>query len=189
MISGPVLPCPECKRKLDTPSWHSATHGSCWHCRKDFQFVEFPARTASRRRISAKSVEAAEQAACFYHSSNQAETVCEGCGRFVCAICGIEFGGRKICPPCIEITKETDVRAITHRTLYDGIALVAAGLPLLVWPVTLVTAPVALGIVIVGWRKPRSLVSNNRVKLILAGVIALIQIAAWTALFVFRWAK
>lgn len=186
MISGPALPCPSCRKGLEPISWHDANLGRCWHCRKDFSFREFPARTAARRPVVARAVLESEEAACFYHSSNQAETVCESCGRFVCAVCGVDFGGRRICPPCIATVKETDAQAVTQRTLYDGIALALALLPILIWPITLVTAPVALGFVITGWRKPRSLVNSGRIKFICAGVLAVIQIAAWSYLLVWR---
>ena len=68
---------------------------------------------------------------------------------------------------------------MSGRVLYDGLALAVAVLPLLMWFLTCITAPIALGIVIVGWRKPGSLVQGSRTKLVIAGVIALIEIGAW----------
>jgi hypothetical protein len=151
--------------------------------------LSFPALTAARPRVVPAAVLEAEHATCFYHQTNQAETVCEGCGRLVCAICGIDFGGRRVCPPCIAEVKVDDAQAVSRRILFDGIALAVALLPMLMWPVTLVTAPLALGFVIVGWRKPRSLVAGNRIKLVSAGLLALIQISGWTILFTYKWFK
>jgi hypothetical protein len=181
MTSGPALPCPKCRKVLEPISWHDADKGSCWSCRTDFSFVSFPAIAAKRPRLVAKAVLDSEHATCFYHNTNQAEAVCEACGRFACAICAVDFGGRRVCPPCIASANETDARTIDRRVLYDGIALGAAVLPILMWPLTLVTSPVALGFVVAGWRKPRSLVSGGgRTKLISAGLLALLQIGAWS---------
>lgn len=189
MISGPALPCPACRKVLEPISWHSAERGACWRCRTEFEFLEFPALTATRPRVAPKAVLEAEHATCFYHASNQAELVCEGCGRFVCAVCSIVFGGRKICPPCIAAVKADDAVAVSQRTLYEGIALALAVLPLLFSPVTLITAPIALGFVVVGWRKPRSLVGGSRVKLIIAGLLAAIEITIWIFLLTAWWTK
>jgi hypothetical protein len=186
MTSGPALPCPKCRKVLESISWHNADRGRCWHCRAEYDFLAFPALTQTRRAITPAALLEAERAACFYHQTNQADSVCEGCGRFVCLVCSVDFGGRKICPPCIETAKVDDVQAISRRTLFDGLALAVALLPLLMWPLTMVTAPVALGLVVVGWRKPRSLVGRGgRIKLICAALLALLQITGWIAVLFF----
>lgn len=189
MISGPALPCPQCRKVLEPLSWHDADKGRCWSCRTDFDFTGFPALTAARRRVVPKAVLESEHATCFYHEMNQAEVVCEACGRFVCAICGVDFGGRSVCPPCIAAVKVNDAQQVSQRTLYEGIALAVALLPLLIWPLTMITAPIALGVVVVGWRKPRSLVQGGRVKLVCAGVLAVIEISIWAFVVFFRWLK
>lgn len=189
MTAGPALPCPQCRRVLEPISWHAENRGACWHCRTDFDFVGFPQLTAARARPMAKAVLLADSATCFYHSTNQADAACENCGRFVCSVCAIDFGGRRVCPPCIAAIKTDDVQHVTRRTLYDGIALGLAALPLLVWPVTIVTAPAALGCVIFGWRKPQSLVAPGRVKLVAAALLALIQMSAWGFVIGSAWLK
>jgi hypothetical protein len=170
-------------------SWHAENKGSCWHCRTDFEFLGFPQLTAERPRPVPKAVLVADSATCFYHATNQAEAACETCGRFVCAVCTIDFGGRRVCPPCITSIKDEDAQQVTRRTLYDGIALGLAVLPILAWPVTLITAPAALGCVIFGWRKPRSIIAERRTKLVMAGMLALIQIAAWVFVLGSMWLK
>lgn len=179
MTAGPALPCPHCRRVLEPISWHAANRGSCWHCRNDFAFVGFPQLNAQRRRPVPKAVLVAESATCFYHATNEAEAICEACGRFVCVVCAVDFGGRRVCPPCITITKAEDAQQVTRRTLFDGIALGLAVLPILFWPLTILTAPAALGCVIYGWRKPRSLVGGRPTKFIVAGLLALLQVTGW----------
>lgn len=189
MVAGPALPCPKCRKPLEAISWHDAERGSCWSCKKDFEFESFAALTIDRPKAVPQAVLVAEHATCFYHGENQAETVCEGCGRFVCAVCAVDFGGRRICPPCIAAARETDARAVSQRTLFDGIALALAVLPILFWPLTLATAPAALGVAVIGWRKPRSLVAPRRTKLVVAGVLALAQVVGWILVFVSLWTK
>ncbi len=188
MVAGPALPCPKCRKTLEAISWHSAERGSCWSCKTDFEFASFPALTVDRPRAVPQAVLVAEHATCFFHAENQAESVCEGCGRFVCAVCAVDFGGRRICPPCIASARETDAQAVTQRTLFDGIALALAVLPILLWPLTLVTGPAALVLAILGWRKPRSLVAPRRTKLVLAGVLGLGQVVAWIFVLGSWWA-
>ena len=187
MTTGYALPCPRCKRVLDAASWRDATGGACWSCRTDFDFFSFPALTAKRARVAPQAAAVAEDSACFFHAENRAEAVCEDCGRMLCAVCTISFTGRKICPACIAAAKTSDAApAVQQRVLYDAIALSLAVLPLLLWPFTLVTAPVALGYVIVGWKKPGSLVrGNSRTRLVIAGVFALLEIAGWVTLGVY----
>ena len=136
-----------------------------------------------------KAVVLTENATCYHHAENQAEAICEGCGRFLCSVCAIRFAGRLLCPGCIQAATKTDVNAVGSRVLYEGIALALALLPILVWPTTLVTAPLALGTVIHAWKKPRSLVQGGSTKLVLAGVLALVEIAAWVILFLTLWLK
>jgi len=189
MTVGPALPCPKCRRALEPLSWRDTQRGTCWSCKTDFEFLGFPALTAARAKVVPKAVLVAEHATCFYHLENQAETVCDACGRFLCTVCAIDFAGRRICPPCIAAVKKNDAQAVSERTLYDGIALGLAVLPILFGPATMVTSPVALGFVVAGWRKPRSLVTAGRTKLILAAVIALIEIAMWAFVLIVIWAR
>jgi B-box zinc finger protein len=189
MTIGAELPCPKCGQKLDSLAWHDAGHGSCRICRVPFDFVGFPALTFRRPDVAPKAVLVAEHATCFHHPENQAEFVCEGCGRFLCSVCAIKFGGKLLCPGCIKAGTRNDAGSIGSRTLYPGIAMSLAVLPLLAWPVTLVSAPTALGVVIAGWKKPRSLIEPGRGKMIAAAVIAVVEIAGWVALFAFLWLR
>ncbi len=189
MTTGAELPCPKCGRELEALSWHDERGGRCWSCRTPFEFIGFPALRARRPGAVPKAVLVAEHATCFHHPENQAEVVCEGCGRFLCSVCAIHFGRRLVCPACIKAATTTDADAVGSRLLFDGIALALAVLPLLMWPTTVVTAPVALGAAVVGWRKPRSLVEPGRSRLVVAGLIALAEIAGWVTLLVVIWLK
>ena len=179
MPVGPALSCPKCQRKLDASSWQGEAIGACNHCLTGFEFLAFPALTARSVAVVPSAAVPTEDAVCFFHAENKAEVVCESCGRFLCAVCAIDFAGQKLCPSCIATKKAKPIQEDKSRVLFGGVALALAGLPLLMWPITAVTAPVALGYVIYGWRRPRSLVTPSRVRLVIAGLFAVLQIVGW----------
>ena len=66
-----------------------------------------------------------DQASCFYHPNKKASVPCDNCGRFLCALCDVDFGGRRLCPACIEAGSgtESETTLDTRRILYDKLAL------------------------------------------------------------------
>lgn len=125
-------------------------------------------------------------ASCFFHADKQAEVACEGCGRFVCALCDLEIRGRHLCPSCVAGGQRRDAPELaTRRTLYDGIALALALYPLLIFYFTLVTAPAALYFCIRHRHSPGSLVRRRRWRFAVAALLATLQIGGWVALAAF----
>jgi hypothetical protein len=191
MITGPALPCPRCKRTLGPESWADENSGECFRCKSDFEFVRFPALEAPREKLAPHAAVLAADSVCFFHGENRAETICESCGRLLCPVCAVPFLGQKLCPTCIAHTQTSQAPRVTRdRVLYDGIALTVAAFPLLIWPFTLVSAPVALGLTIYGWRKPCSLVrGRSRVRLVIAGLLSVGEIAGWIFLGASWWLR
>jgi hypothetical protein len=179
MTRGTALPCPSCKRSYEALDWIDANHCRCLKCEADFDFFPFPALVATREVVKPQAVAVAEDSTCFFHADNQAEKLCDSCGRFLCAVCAVPFTGKTLCPPCIAVSKKEDVQFISSRPLPGGTALALALLPMLLWPLTVLTAPAALFVAITGWKKPRSLVQPGRGKIVVAGLIALLQIGIW----------
>jgi hypothetical protein len=142
----------------------------------------FPALVATKEAVKPQAVAVAEDSTCFFHGDNQAEKVCDGCGRFLCAVCAVPFAGKTRCPNCIANSKKDDVRLVASRSLPGGAALGLALLPIVFWPLTLLTSPVALYLAITGRKKPQSLVRPGRWKLLVAGLVALLQIGGWAFL-------
>lgn len=180
--TGPAIPCPSCRRVLEKHTWHDAHSGRCSNCTTEFEFFPFPALTAVKARIAPQAVAVAEESVCFFHAENRAESVCEDCGRLLCAVCAINFSGRKVCPSCISATKKTDAAPVAKdRMLYDSLALTLALAPVLIFFLfflTVVTAPIALGLVIYGWKKPGSIV-RGRGRLIAAAIISGLEVGGW----------
>jgi len=147
----------------------------------------FPALFSSAGPVAAEPA-AEDEATCFDHPGKRAAAACNHCGRFVCQLCAVEFEGAVWCPSCFAAGEYK--RAGGHesapapesensRTLYDSIALTVAVAPLLLWPFTLVSAPIALFLAVRYWNRPLSLVRRTRWRSLLAMVIASGEIAGW----------
>jgi hypothetical protein len=115
--------------------------------------------------------------------------VCDGCGRFLCALCDVELSDQHLCAQCVETgrRKRTLPRLEPRRILYDNVALALAILPVLSCFLFPITSPVAIAVAIWGWRKPSSLLPRTKLRFLLAIVIALLGLglgtAYWVAIF------
>src|SRR5437870_5146419 len=183
MISS-LLFCPKCKTPLTESVLNRQQLTPCPACAVPLRVEVFPAlfrRTAAGR--DGEAVLIADEATCFYHPQKKAVLPCEGCGRFLCALCDCELHGQHFCPVCLEVgRKKGKIKSLENqRTLYDSIALSLAILPMLIFYITFITAPAALFIAIRYWNAPRSLVHRSRIRLVLAILIAGLQIVGWVA--------
>ena len=156
---------------------------TCPTCATPLRVRVYPAlwrelpRGSSGERITVEG-----QAACFYHPNKTAHVPCDGCGRFVCALCDVELHGQHLCPACIESgrRKGSLTTLENKRVLWDNIALTMAVAPLLLWPLTFISAPAAIILAFYGWRKPRSIVPRRAgLNFIAAIVFACLIIAGW----------
>jgi hypothetical protein len=127
------------------------------------------------------------ESSCFYHPQKKAVVPCEGCGRFLCALCDCILHGRHFCPGCLDTGKKKGkIKSIeTDRTLYDSIALGVAVLPLLIFWLTIITAPIALYMGIRYWNAPRSIVHRTRIRLVLAMIFASLELVGWIVGIIF----
>lgn len=180
--------CTECRTPLPDAALNTGALTPCPSCGTRLQIEVFPAFFRSISAGSAGETILVEGAAgCFFHPDKKAVVHCAECGRFLCALCDLELSGRHLCPGCLESGQRKGklVELEKQRTLYDSAALALACLPILILPVTLLTAPLTVILVIYGWRKPGSLVSRSRGRLDLALLIAAAQIVAWGVFFYF----
>jgi len=129
----------------------------------------------------------ADESSCFYHPQKKAVRPCDGCGRFLCALCNCELLGQHFCPASLEAgkSKKKIQKLENQRTRYDSIALSLAVLPMLIFYFTIITAPMALFVAIRYWNAPASLVGQNRLRSIAAILLALLQIGGWITLIFF----
>jgi hypothetical protein len=135
---------------------------------------------------SAEAVMVEGESSCFYHPQKKAVLPCDGCGRFLCALCDCQLNSQHFCPACLEAgrTKGKIKSLENQRTLYGSIALSLAVYPILIFYFTLITAPMALFVAIRYWKSPPSLVNRSKARFVVAIIFALLQIAGWGILFI-----
>src|SRR2546427_7131247 len=145
----PLLPCPKCNAALPQSVFNRAELLPCPACAAPLQVEIFPAlfRTTARGR-DGEALLLEGEASCFYHPQKKAALPCQGCGRFLCALCDCELHGQHFCPACLETgRKKRKIKSLENeRTLYDSIALSLAVLPVLITffiYFTFITAPAA----------------------------------------------
>lgn len=181
-----LVQCPACQAWLLEGVFNQPRLSPCPACGVPLKVEVFPALF---RRVnpgqSGETIMIEGESSCFYHSQKKAVVPCQGCGRFLCALCDCELNGQHFCPACLETGKtKGKIKSLENqRTLYDSIALSLAIFPLLIFYFTLITAPVALFIAIRYWNAPRSIVRRTKIRYIVAMVLASTQIAGWGLLF------
>jgi hypothetical protein len=182
-----TLNCPKCfsllpERLLNLPEFES-----CPNCRTSIQAEVFPSLFRPIEKGPAgEAILTDQEASCFHHPEKRAVVVCTACGRFLCSLCDCELHGLHYCPGCLETGKtKGKIKSLqTGRTRYDSIALALALYPILTVYFTLICAPIALFLVVRHWNTPRGPTNPTRARLITAGVIALLELAAWTIFFI-----
>ena len=185
-MNASLIQCPGCQAWLLDGVFNQPELSPCPACGVPLQIEVFPALFRGRHvGQSGETIMIEGESSCFYHPQKKAVLPCEGCGRFLCALCDCEFNGQHFCPACLEAGKaKGKIKNLENqRTLYDSIALSLALLPLLIYYFTLVTAPMALFVAVRYWNTPRSLVRRTRIRFVAAIVLALLQIAGWAFLF------
>lgn len=177
------LACPKCKRTVPEVYWQGVDVVRCPACESEFEQLRFPALLAAQR-VERATLLGLGEANCYFHAENRAEHACDGCGRYVCAVCRVPVAEKHFCPSCLETRTERRKLPENHRILYDRLALVAAFLPIIMWPITLVTAPAALVFCWFAWKKPGGLAAKwRRTRIGFACGFAILQICGWLFFF------
>jgi hypothetical protein len=182
-MSSGLVACPNCRTILPGAACNSDRPLPCPGCERMIHIDVFPALFRARpAALKAESILEAGVSSCFYHEAKIAVVPCDGCGRFLCALCDVEFGGRHICPACFDNSRvKGDVMNLeTGRIVYDSAALSLTLVPLLIWPITLVTAPAAFACAIFSFFRPTSIVHRSRIRAYLAVLFSLSQMLGWT---------
>ena len=166
--------CPKCNYQIHTARFNKPS-GACPRCGSETIVAVFASLTSTPSDTGAgERLLVADQASCFYHPNKKAAIPCDNCGRFLCALCDVDFGGSHLCPACIEGRGdgESPGEMDTSRVLYDKLALFLAIIP------TFFTQLLAIFLAIRHWSSPISIPRRGplRWRWILAVVIALLEI-------------
>ena len=182
-----MLECTHCKTRLPARALNTGSLAACPGCGVLLRADVFPALAKPLDRgARGEALQLERQAACFYHPRKKAVVPCDVCGRFLCALCDVCLDGRHLCPTCLEKGK-TGKQKIQNledqRTCYDSLALIAATVPMLIYWLTIFTAPLALYLTVRYWRSPSSITGRTKIRFILAAVIAGVQMGGWFVFF------
>lgn len=157
----------------------------CPTCNSDMLIRAFPSLLTARTSVELEQIRAEEgEASCFYHVGKRAAETCQNCGRFICAVCTVEFDSGSWCAPCMaSAANQNHALLVKGRVLYDSIALGLATLPALlgIWPVFL-TGPCGLFLAISSWNRPTSIRRRHKWRSVVAICLAISEIVALIAL-------
>lgn len=183
MSAGQVA-CSGCGRNLPSDFASAGTFLNCPSCLESQRVFAFPALNRVTTANAALPALESNDASCFYHPLKQAVVACDNCGRFLCALCDVEMAGSHRCPACLEIGKrKRKLETVENRRiLFDSLALTLSIVPILMWPVTILTAPATLFVVIRYWRRPLSILPRTRIRFVFAFLIAVGQLCGWALL-------
>jgi len=162
----------------------NAGWAACPRCAVPTQIDIFPAFFIQEAGQIGEGLLMDNEASCFFHPRKRAHIPCAVCGRFLCALCEVEFDDHHLCPSCIEAGKKkrTMKKMVNHRVLYDNISLSLAILPLLIFWFTIITAPIAIYFILRHWKSPSSVLPRTKVRFVLAFLFAVLQITGWILL-------
>jgi len=181
-----LLTCPKCQAPLPETALNSERLEACLACGVPVQVEVYPAFFKPIEAGKAGETIVIEgEASCFYHPQKRAAVHCASCGRFLCALCDVELNGEHICPVCLETGQKKGklTELENKRMLWDSAAFSLAVAPIVMYPLTLLTAPTAIVLAIYAWNKPSSIVGRTRARIYLAIIISLLEIGGWIALF------
>jgi uncharacterized paraquat-inducible protein A len=185
--SGTVtIACGRCGLPQTQPLTAGESGAVCLRCEAPTQWWAFPALLRETAVDTGGKRIIADESACFYHAERPARVVCDGCGRFLCSLCDVDYRGRHVCVSCLEsgLAEGGGDTFRSRYVRYDNAALALVVLPVLFfpfWTFTIFTAPVAIFLAIYYWREPVSALPRKRWRMVLAIVIGVAQLGLWAA--------
>jgi hypothetical protein len=154
-------------------------------CGVQARALVYPAIFRLRAGLVGEAIQAEGESACFAHEDKRAVAACDSCGRFVCALCRIEWGSRVLCPACVNAAEKRTDLLTRSRPFYDTMALAIAVSSAVLFTLSLITAPIAIYLAIRGLRAPRSPVPRTMARAWIALGVALLELGGWSWLLVY----
>jgi hypothetical protein len=187
-MDATTIACTKCNAVLSPELFTAGPQVFCTSCGSRLTAYLFPALShATLLSRPPEAVMTDMEAGCFFHPAKKAVVACEGCGRFLCGLCDLDWQGMHLCSTCLETGKKKGkIRTLENsRLLYDHMAISLAVLPVIppivfaTWIFTCITAPATIFICLRYWNTPGSLISRTKIRFILALSLALAEIGAW----------
>jgi hypothetical protein len=182
-----ILTCPHCSQRLPLDRFVSGQPAPCPACHRQVAAYVFPA--FDRDNSARPEIRLAEdgEAVCFFHSKYRAVSPCDNCGRFLCEICVITVGSRRLCAECVSHTRRRRDQSglVNHAALFDNVALLLVTFPIVTVVfafLTLLSAPVSLVLALAYWSRQWNLLPRSRFRFVVASFLAILLIAGWALL-------
>lgn len=174
--------CPKCGNPLAAVALHRQPQpAACPSCQAELHVEVFPRFFVAPAVQGGERLTQQDHATCFFHPNKVAQSVCQECGRFVCGLCEMEVMGRRLCVKCLEDQhQQQKINVFTERrSLHDNMLMSLAVLPLLMWPLTVISGPMTVILTLWWWRKAHPLARRTKPRMAVAGVIGLAETVAW----------
>ena len=181
--------CGACEAALALPEAAGAGTLACPICRQASRAWLFPALHRESRADAGQRLLEEGQSSCMAHPQKQAVAVCDACGKFLCALCDVEWNGEHLCTACIQHRKQSDHEG-AHQTSYihyDSVALGIVLLSLLMmsfFGLGGLIAPVTLYVAWRYWRVPWRPVPHRKWRMALAVLLATLIFVGWLGILV-----
>jgi hypothetical protein len=181
------LSCPRCSQRLEAARFASGQSTRCPACNSDVEAYVFPAFEQDALSRPEIHLAGEGEAVCFFHSRYRAISPCDNCGRFLCGICLLTVGSRRLCAECLSHARrqKDEEGLVNHAPLFDNVALVLVTLPVvsvMFGFLTVLSAPVSLFLALVYWSRQWSLLPRSRLRFVIAIILAILLMAGWAVL-------
>ncbi len=185
-----ILWCSACDARLPMAETPTAASVVCPACQHPSRVWLFPALFRSAQGAVGQRILEDGQSSCMNHPSKQAVAVCDGCGKFMCALCDVDWNGEHLCTACIQHRKVSDHAGAyqTTYTHYDNIALTICLLSIFLmsfFGLGGFIAPVTIYVAWRYWRVPWRPVPHGKWRMALAVVLGNLIFMAWLGFLVY----
>lgn len=185
-----ILRCGACEAGLGTPEGTGGKILPCPVCRQTSRVWSFPALFQDSRADAGQRLLEEGQSSCMNHPQKQAVAVCDGCGKFLCALCDVDWNGEHLCTACIQHRKQSDHEGAyqTAYIHYDSVALGVVLLSLMMmsfFGLGGLIAPITFYIAWRYWRVPWRPVPHRKWRMALAVILANLVFITWLGFLVY----
>ncbi|MBX3177228.1 MAG: B-box zinc finger protein [Candidatus Hydrogenedentes bacterium] len=189
-----IVRCGSCESALALPPVPGAGTLGCPVCRTASRVWVYPALFRETAGDRGQRLLDESQASCMNHPDKQATVVCDGCGKFLCGLCDVDWNGEHLCAPCVQRRAKGGAagRGRNAYIHYDSLALGVVLLSIITMPFFGLggfIAPVTFYVAWRYWREPWRPVPHRRWAMVLAVLLAGLIFVTWAAFIVYAVAE